>query len=109
MTVTVTVPSSTEQISYEDLYARWEKGNWRATEIDFSQDRVDWQERLSEEQRRGALWIFALFFLTTQQVDEARHTVFFKRFMNEVVGVGDGSTGTTLAATFGELTWGHRK
>src|SRR5947208_6693843 len=132
--VTVTVPSSTEQISYEDLYARWEKGNWRATEIDFTQDRVDWHERLSEEQRRGALWIFALFFhgeqsvtdnlspyidaapreeqaffLATQQVDEARHTVFFKRFMHEVVGVGDGSTGATLAATLGELTWGHRQ
>ena len=132
--VTVTVPSSTEQISYEDLYARWEKGNWRATEIDFSQDRVDWHERLSDEQRRGALWIFALFFhgeesvtdnlspyidaapreeqaffLTTQQVDEARHTVFFKRFMHEVVGVGDGSTGATLAATLGQLTWGHRQ
>jgi len=44
---TVTVPSSTEQISYEDLYARWEKGNWRATEIDFSQDREDWRHRLS--------------------------------------------------------------
>src|SRR4051812_49212703 len=108
----VTVPASTEQITYPDLYARWEKGNWRATEIDFSQDRVDWHERLSEEQRRGALWIFALFFhgeesvtanlcpyieaaptaetehfLTTQQVDEARHTVFFKRFMHEVAGV----------------------
>src|SRR5213078_5326305 len=45
----------------------------------------------------------------TQQVDEARHTVFFKRFMHEVVGVGDGSTGATLAATLGQLTWGHRQ
>jgi hypothetical protein len=130
----VTVPPSTEQITYEDLYARWERGNWRATEIDFSQDRVDWHERLSDEQRRGALWIFTLFFhgeesvtdnlspfidaapreeqayfLTTQQVDEARHTVFFKRFLHEVVGIGDGSAGSVLAGTAAELTWGHRQ
>ena len=25
------------------------------------------------------------YFLTTQQVDEARHAIFFKRFMHEVV------------------------
>ena len=134
MTVTVAVPSSTEQIDYADLYARWEKGNWRSTEIDFTQDRIDWHERLTDEQRRGALWIFSLFFhgedsvadnlspyidaapleeqkyfLTTQQVDEARHTVFFKRFMHEVVGVGDGTAGDVLRATVGELTWGHRQ
>jgi hypothetical protein len=131
---TVTIPSATEQISYADLYARWEKGNWRATEIDFSQDREDWQTKLSDDQRRGALWIFSLFFhgedsvadnlspyidaapleeqayfLTTQQVDEARHAVFFKRFMHEVAGLGDGTTGSTLAATLPELSWGHRK
>jgi hypothetical protein len=28
-----------DQISYEDLYARWEQGNWRASELDFSVDR----------------------------------------------------------------------
>src|SRR3954452_16004801 len=134
MTVTVTVPSSTEQISYADLYARWEKGNWCATEIDFSQDRIDWHERLSEDQRRGALWIFTLFFhgedsvtdnlspyidaapteeqsyfLATQQVDEASHSVFFKRFMHEVVGKGDGSLGDVMKATADQLTWGHRQ
>jgi len=28
-----------DQISYADLYARWEQGNWRATELDLSTDR----------------------------------------------------------------------
>ena len=28
--------SAMDKISYADLYARWERGNWRATEIDFS-------------------------------------------------------------------------
>jgi ribonucleotide reductase beta subunit family protein with ferritin-like domain len=134
MATTVPRPSATDAISYDDLYARWERGNWRATEIDFSQDAVDWHEKLTDEQRRSALWLYALFFhgedsvadnlspyidaapteeqtyfLTTQQVDEARHSVFFKRFMHEVVGRGDGTVGGTLAATREQLTWGHRQ
>jgi hypothetical protein len=132
--MSATIPAATQQISYTDLYARWEQGNWRATEVDFGQDRIDWHERMTPEQRRGALWIFTLFFhgedtvadtlgpyieaapleeqkefLTTQQVDETRHTIFFKRFFEEVVGVGDGTVGGTLKATAPNLTWGHRK
>src|SRR3954467_7793850 len=128
------VASVTDAISYDDLYARWERGNWRATEIDFGQDRVDWRERLTEEQRRSALWLYSLFFhgedsvadnlspyidaapleeqkyfLATQQVDEARHAVFFKRFLHEVAGHGDGTTGGSLRATTPQLNWGHRK
>jgi ribonucleotide reductase beta subunit family protein with ferritin-like domain len=126
--------SATDAISYDDLYARWERGNWRATEIDFTQDAIDWRERLSEEQRRSALWLYALFFhgedsvtdnlspyidaapleeqkyfLATQQVDEARHSVFFKRFMHEVVGAGDGTMAGGLRATAEQITWGHRQ
>ena len=131
---TVAIPAATEQISYADLYTRWEKGNWRANEIDFGQDRIDWHERMTPAQRRGALWLYTLFFhgedtvadtlgpyldavpleeqkyfIATQQVDEARHAVFFKRFMHEVVGLGDGTIAGTLAATMPEITWGHRK
>ena len=28
----------TDAITYADLYGRWERGNWRATELDFSED-----------------------------------------------------------------------
>jgi ribonucleotide reductase beta subunit family protein with ferritin-like domain len=126
--------SRTDSISYADLYARWERSNWRATEIDFTQDAVDWHEKLTEEQRRSALWLYTLFFhgedsvadnlspyidaapleeqkyfLTTQQVDEARHSVFFNRFMQEVVGRGDGSIAGALRATQDQITWGHRQ
>lgn len=132
--ITVTVPAATRQISYTDLYARWERGNWRAMEIDFSRDVADWRERMTAEQRRSALWLYALFFhgedsvadnlspyvdaapleeqkyfLTTQQVDEARHAIFFQRFMQEVAGHGDGSAGGALRATEAQLTWGHRQ
>ena len=123
-----------DQVTYEDLYRRWERGHWRATEIDFAQDRVEWQEKFSDLERRAPLWNYAMFFhgedsvadnlspfidaapreeqkyfLTTQQVDEARHAVFFNRFMHEVVERGDGTIAGALEATRPELTWGFVK
>jgi hypothetical protein len=123
--------SFADQITYEDLYERWEQGNWKATEIDFSEDRAGW-EGLSEIQRRSALWTYSMFFygedsvtdnlspyidaapkeeqkyfLATQQVDEARHSMFFHRFFKEVIGAGD-SIGSTLGYTEAQLGWGYR-
>src|ERR687890_204499 len=128
-----TVASAIDRVSYDDLYKRWEKGNWSATEIDFSEDRDEWNNKWSDIQRKAALWNYSLFFhgedsvtdnlspyidaapreeqkyfLATQQVDEARHSVFFGRFMREVVDRGDTIAGS-LAATLPELTWGFRK
>jgi hypothetical protein len=48
------------------------------------------------------------YFLATQQVDEARHAVFFSRFFNEVIGAGDGIA-SGLAYTEPQLTWGFRQ
>ena len=126
--------SAMDQISYADLYARWERGNWSATEIDFTADREQWHNEMSDLQRRAALWNYAMFFhgedavaddlapfidaapreeqkyfLATQQVDEARHSVLFHRFMHEVVERGDGSVASALEATRPELTWGFVK
>jgi ribonucleotide reductase beta subunit family protein with ferritin-like domain len=128
------MPASVDQVSYADLYSRWERGHWRATEIDFSADREQWHGSLTGLERRAALWNYAMFFhgedavaddlspfidaapleeqkyfLATQQADEVRHAVFFKRFMHEVVGRGDGTVAGGLAATEPELTWGFRK
>src|SRR3954453_14681087 len=124
--------SHANQISYDDLYRRWEEGNWRATEIDFTADREGWRS-LSQIQRASAMWIFSMFFygedrvaddlspyvaaapteeqkyfLATQQVDEARHSVFFHRFFKEVIGVEGSTLSQTLAATQPELNWGYR-
>jgi hypothetical protein len=126
--------AAADQISYRDLYERWERGNWRASEIDFGADRVQWREAFSDLERRAALWNYAMFFhgedavaddlspfidaapheeqkyfLTTQQVDEARHAVFFNRFMQEVVEAGDGTVAGALEATRPELTWGFTR
>src|SRR5437870_4694264 len=124
----------TDAITYADLYARWERGNWRATELDFSEDARQWREEFTEFERQAALWNYCLFFwgedavadnlspyidaaplaeqkyfLTTQQVDEARHAVFFKRFMQEVCGIGDGSMSSGLEAIKPQLTVGFRR
>jgi ribonucleotide reductase beta subunit family protein with ferritin-like domain len=134
MSTNVPVRTAADRISYEDLYARWEQGNWRASEIDFGEDAREWEERFSEFERKAAVWNYALFFwgedavadglspyidaapreeqkyfLATQQVDEARHAVFFSRFMSEVVGIPGGDTGARLAAIEPQLTWGFRK
>jgi ribonucleotide reductase beta subunit family protein with ferritin-like domain len=126
--------TAADQVSYQDLYERWERGNWRASEIDFSTDARQWRERFSDLERRSALWNYALFFwgedavtdnlspfidaapreeqkyfLATQQVDEARHAVFFKRFMREVAGLGDGTVAGGLEAIRPQLTWGFVK
>jgi ribonucleotide reductase beta subunit family protein with ferritin-like domain len=124
----------TDAISYADLYARWERGNWRATELDFSEDARQWREDFTDFERQAALWNYCLFFwgedavadnlspyidaapleeqkyfLATQQVDEARHAVFFKRFMQEVCEIGDGSMASGLSAIKPQLTPGFRK
>jgi hypothetical protein len=121
-------------ISYEDLYVRWERGNWSATALDFTEDARQWREEFTEFERQAALWNYGLFFwgedavadnlspyidaapreeqkyfLATQQVDEARHAIFFKRFMHEVCGLGDGSMASGLNAVKPQLTPGFRK
>jgi len=123
-----------DAISYEDLYARWERSNWSATELDFSEDARQWRESFTHFERQAALWNYCLFFwgedavadnlspyidaapleeqkyfLTTQQVDEARHAVFFKRFMQEVCGIGEGSIASGLQAIKPQLTVGFRR
>src|SRR4051812_26510980 len=97
-----------DNITYEDLYRRWEQGNWSAYDIDMSKDRGGWQG-LSEIRGRAGLGFSPFFFsggagaptppppsapaapteemsyfLATQQVDEVRHSIFFHRFFKEV-------------------------
>jgi 1,2-phenylacetyl-CoA epoxidase catalytic subunit len=129
--VSVAQQSIANQITYDDLYRRWEEGNWKATELDFSEDRNGW-DSLNDIQRNSALWIYSMFFygedavadglspyieaapkeeqkyfLATQQVDEARHAVFFHRFFKEVIGI-EGDIADGLEFTEAQLGWGYR-
>src|ERR1700760_2793560 len=121
-----------ENVTYEDLYQRWEHGNWSAYDIDLTADKAGWAG-LTDIPPRSAMWIYSMFFygedrvadtlapyitaapteeqsyfLATQQVDEVRHSLFFHRFFKEVIGVGGESVQETLAATLPQLNWGYR-
>jgi ribonucleoside-diphosphate reductase beta chain len=96
--------------SYLDLYRRWETQQWAVSDLDFGPDRDNWLNS-NQLERDATLWGRRLFFtgeervtatlapfvwaapspeielfLSTQMVDEARHTVFFERWWREVVG-----------------------
>jgi ribonucleoside-diphosphate reductase beta chain len=93
------------------LYSLYLKQRWNVDELDFSQDRRDWNERISDAEKQSFLAIASGFhhgerqvevdlvpfmlggteeekvFITSQLEDEARHTVFFDRFYKQVVGL----------------------
>jgi ribonucleoside-diphosphate reductase beta chain len=96
-------------LSYEQLYNLWERQQWATQDIDFTQDRIDWHERIPEEERFQRMYGLSSFFigeqkvaeelgpmmraapteemrifLCTQIADEARHVRFFNRFYDEV-------------------------
>ena len=99
-------------LDYQQLYALWERQNWRVHELDFSVDREHWVTSPHEAQE-NMLWSLGSFyigeervtadlapfvqaapsgeveaFLATQLVDEARHAVFFDRYGAEVLALG---------------------
>src|SRR3989440_8776552 len=117
--------------SYMDLYSRWEAQQWAVGDLDFSLDRQDWLES-NELDRKATLWSHRLFFngeervtstlapfvwaaptpeieifLSTQMVDEARHTVFFQRWWHDVVGTGAKSLGELLTEIRPEANEGY--
>jgi ribonucleoside-diphosphate reductase beta chain len=96
-------------LGYADLYRLWERQQWRTQDVDFTQDRIDWHERIPEEERFQRMYGLSSFFigeqkvaeelgpmmraapteemrvfLCTQIADEARHVQFFNRFYEEV-------------------------
>jgi ribonucleoside-diphosphate reductase beta chain len=97
--------------TYRELYYRWERQQWRAQDINFTADHEQWIGMSQDERNMRIYGLSAFFqgeacvtdtlspyvfampdeetriFLTTQLVDEARHTVFFARFFHEVMGV----------------------
>jgi ribonucleoside-diphosphate reductase beta chain len=100
-----------------DLYHRWEKQNWSTQDLDFSEDAQHWKdmggfmEGIRTELQRSFTLFFvgeqavtdtlaplvhaapdeaSRIFLSTQLVDEARHSVFFSKFFDEVIGISGG-------------------
>src|SRR6185436_16730076 len=105
----------------QQLYELWERQQWQSQGIDLERDKEQWAE-LDEESKEEHLWGLSSFFigeervttqfsglvmayqdeqeeafLTTQQVDEARHVQFFDRMYREVFGVDDADIRDRLA------------
>ena len=104
-----------ELLSYGELYDLWERQQWATQDIDFTEDRIDWNERFDRDERYQRLYGLSAFFLgeqrvtdelgpimraapteemriflSTQIADEARHVRFFNRFYDEVGVLGQG-------------------
>jgi ribonucleoside-diphosphate reductase beta chain len=110
-----------------DLYYKYLRQRWNVADLDFTQDRIDWEEKLNAEQRETFLRVATGFhhgerevaqnivplilaapreeqkvFLSSQLEDEARHTVFFDRFYKEVVLLDSNNLQETL-----DKSWGY--
>jgi ribonucleoside-diphosphate reductase beta chain len=95
-------------LSYRQLYELWERQQWRTQDLDFTQDRLDWEGFPDDEKFQRMYGLSSFFigeqkvaeelgpmmraapteemriFLCTQIADEARHVAFFNRFYEEV-------------------------
>ena len=95
-------------LSYTELYQLWERQQWRTQDLDFTQDRLDWEGFPDDEKYQRMYGLSSFFigeqkvaeelgpmmraapteemrvFLCTQIADEARHVRFFNRFYEEV-------------------------
>lgn len=112
--------SSVTLMTPQQLYELWERQSWQSHTIDLTRDRADWQQ-MDSDLRRQLAWNLSSFFigeervttqfsglvmayesqseeafLTTQQVDEARHAQHFNRFYEQVLGI-DGTFEDRLA------------
>jgi ribonucleoside-diphosphate reductase beta chain len=101
--------ASVKLMTPRELYNLWERQTWASHQIDFTQDRRDW-EAMDAEVRDQIAWGLASFFvgeervatqfgglvmayedqheeayLTTQQVDEARHAQHFNNLWEQVL------------------------
>jgi ribonucleoside-diphosphate reductase beta chain len=120
------------EMDSSSLYRRWEKQQWAVADLDFSADKQQWST-LDEGQRDAVRRTMILFFigeqavtdtlspvlhaapyederifLATQIADEARHTVFFQRFFDEVLEV-HGGLRDALTVVGPEATQGFRR
>jgi hypothetical protein len=40
-------------LTYRQLYELWERQHWATQDLDFTQDRIDWHERITEDASSG--------------------------------------------------------
>jgi ribonucleoside-diphosphate reductase beta chain len=106
------------------LYKRYLRQRWDVYDLDFTQDAIDWKEKMTDTERSVFLRVAQGFhhgernveaelpafmmgadeedkiFITSHMEDEARHTVFFDRFFREAVGLQGESVMDLLDASY---------
>ena len=106
------------------LYRRYLRQRWDVYDLDFTQDAIDWREKMTDEERAVFLRVAQGFhhgernveaelpafmmgadeedkiFISSHIEDEARHTVFFDRFFREAIGVEGDSIMDILDASY---------
>src|ERR1700749_156876 len=109
---------------FTTLYRKYLKQRWDVYDLDFTQDKIDWEEKMTEAERQSFIAVASGFHHGERQVeielpvfmngaseeekrhiaaqieDEARHTVFFDRFYREVVGLPGDDIMAVLDASF---------
>jgi ribonucleoside-diphosphate reductase beta chain len=123
-----------ELLSYHELFNLWERQQWRVQDLDFTQDRIDWHERIPPDERFQRMYGLSSFFigeervatelgpmmravpdeqarifLCTQIADEARHVAFFDRFYSEVGVLEADNLGDRLEETSAHLNENFNK
>ena len=58
----------TQLLSYGELYYLWERQQWAVQDLDFTQDRIDWHERIPPEERYQRMAGLSSFFIGEQRV-----------------------------------------
>ena len=123
----------TSRITYTDLYRRWEQGNWRATELDFSRDTRGLGRADRDPAQVGAVDLLDVLLrrglgrpttsppTSTPRRSRSRSTSSppsrstrpatpssSTASSSEVIGAGD-DIAATLAFTEQQLGWGYRR
>ena len=122
------ITSTLKLMEPQQLYELWERQPWASQSIDLEQDKRDWAA-MTGKQREEILWLLSAFFigeervttqfsglvmayedeqeeafLTTQQVDEARHMQFFDRYYREVFAFEEADITDRLTRVREQLT-----
>src|SRR3954465_2795952 len=117
-----------QMMNPQQLYELWERQHWQSQAIDLERDKEHWAE-LPDDEKEEHLWGLSSFFvgeervttqfsglvmayedeqeeafLTTQQVDEARHMQFFDRYYREVFDYEEGDITGRIARVREDVT-----
>src|SRR5437870_471604 len=55
-----------ELLTYDKLYQLWERQQWATQDLDFTQDRIDWHERIEPEDQEALVEAITLYHMVIE-------------------------------------------